>query len=124
VSRYRVTVALTAFLAAAGPLAAQQPGAAPPRVPLRIGPDTLVLRTWAALHPGGWLGPATTPALVTDRWEVDTRALIARARADRARGHLLTALGLRPGVPADTGRRRIAIPRMPISGSTCAPAWR
>jgi hypothetical protein len=111
VSRYRVTVALTAFLAAAGPLAAQQPGAAPPRVPLRIGPDTLVLRTWAALHPGGWLGPATTPALVTDRWEVETRALIARARADRARGHLLTALGLRPGVPADTGRRRIAIPR-------------
>jgi hypothetical protein len=111
VSRYRVTVALTAFLAAAGPLAAQQPGAVPPRVPLRLGPDTLVLRTWAALRPGGWLGPATSPVLVTARWEAETRALIARTRVDRARTHLLTALGLRAAAPADTGRRRVAIPR-------------
>ncbi len=109
-SGYRVTVALTAFLAAVGPLSAQQPGVAP-RLALRLGPDTLVLRTYAALRPGGWLGPVTTPALVADRWEAETQALIARARVDRGRTHLQTALGLVPAAPADTGRRRIAIPR-------------
>ncbi len=110
-SPHRVAIALTALFAAVGPLSGQQPGAPPPQVTLRLGPGTLVLRTLAALRPGGWLGPATTPALVAGWWEAETQALIARARAGRARVHLQTALGLRLAVPPDTGRRRIAIPR-------------
>jgi len=111
VSAHRVALALVLASAAAGSLAAQEPGAPTPLAHLRFPvPDTLVVRRYPALEPGGWLGPRSTPALVAERWARETRELIASDRQARSRFHLMFALGLVDDEAAP-GRPRIAIPR-------------
>ncbi len=111
VSAFRVAFALILASAAAGSLAAQEAGA-----PARLGTlrfpvqDTLELRRYPALEPGGWLGPRSTPGLVAERWARETRERISNERRARFQAYLLVSVGLVEPAAAP-GRPRIAIPR-------------
>ncbi len=107
----RIALALALSLGAAGPVAAQQVGAAPPRVRVTLTPvDSLALRPVSVLQPGSWLGVRTTSALVGARWEAATLRRIERARLRRARARILAALGIAPEAEPEAAEPPIVIP--------------